>query len=147
MIKALALTTLAVVTAATHMFDEYEAQDESLSNGGYSDKQAQISLLLSQAAYCGKDAYADFPFSAAAKGFVYTKTIYVNRDDTQGFVGYLPSDKSIYVVFRGSSSFTNWLTNLSAETTKYWWSDCDCLVHEGFDAAERRSFDEVYEEV
>jgi hypothetical protein len=46
--------------------------------------------------------------------FVPTKVIYNGvLDDTEGFVGYLPSDNSIYVVYRGSESLSNWLTNLS----------------------------------
>jgi len=55
-----------------------------------------------------------------------------------GFVGYLPSDKSIYVVFRGSSSIRNWITNLDAYKTPYTsYPACNCEVHKGFYNAEQ----------
>ena len=55
-----------------------------------------------------------------------------------GFVGYLPSDKSIYVVFRGSSSIRNWITNLDAYKTSYTsYPACKCEVHKGFYGAEQ----------
>jgi predicted lipase len=55
-----------------------------------------------------------------------------------GFVGYLPSDKSIYVVFRGSSSIRNWITNLDAYKTPYTsYPACKCEVHKGFYSAEQ----------
>jgi hypothetical protein len=65
----------------------------------YTDAQAQISLQLSQYAYCGVDAYLTMPFEYAAEGFVATKVLHNSIYDVQGYVGYLPSDKSIYVAF------------------------------------------------
>lgn len=51
-----------------------------------------------------------------------------------GYVGYLPSDKSINVVFRGSSSIQNWITDLSTTKTAYNGYCCgkSCQVHKGF---------------
>ena len=43
-------------------------------------------------------------FEGSALGFVATKVLYDAVTDTEGYVGYLASDNSIYVVFRGSSS-------------------------------------------
>ena len=51
-------------------------------------------------------------------GFIVTNII-DNLRDTEGYIGYLPSDKSIYVVFRGSISIRNWLTDLNALKTPY----------------------------
>jgi hypothetical protein len=49
-------------------------------SGGYSfsytDAQAQISLELSQKAYCGKDAYMTQAYTGVVNGFKPTKTIY-----------------------------------------------------------------------
>lgn len=74
--------------------------------------------------------------------------IYHAVDDTQGFVGYLPSDNSIYVVFRGSSSILNWVTNLSTAKTSYTaFPDCNCKVHLGFFSAEQAVIADVLTEV
>ena len=51
-----------------------------------------------------------------------------------GFVGYLPSDKRIYVSFRGSSNIENWIADLEVTFTDYG-ADCcgqSCKVHKGF---------------
>jgi hypothetical protein len=82
--------------------------------------------------------------------FVPTKVIYNGvLDDTEGFVGYLPSDHSIYVVFRGSESLSNWLTNLS--TVKNSWKsypECSkCQVHSGFYGSEQDVWPGVLAEV
>ena len=57
-----------------------------------------------------------------------------DKKDTQGFIGYLPSDKSIYVVFRGSSSIQNWITDLSVTKVAYKEYCCgySCEIHKGF---------------
>lgn len=54
--------------------------------------------------------------------------------DTEGFVGYLPSDSSIYVVFRGSSNIENWMTNMDISKTEYDGYNCGTggEVHRGF---------------
>ncbi|RYG70456.1 lipase family protein [archaeon] len=54
----------------------------------------------------------------------------------QGFVGYLPTKESIFVVFRGSTSIGDWLNNLDALLTDY--PLCrDCRVHKGFYLAQQ----------
>lgn len=80
----------------------------------YTDAQAEISLTLSQKAYCGKSAYMTQDYSGVVAGFVPTKVVYSLLWDVEGFVGYLPSDNSIYVAYRGSESINNWISNLDA---------------------------------
>lgn len=100
--------------------------------------QAETSLWLSAAAYCGKDAYPTHKFGGPTAGFVYTATLVDKKSDIEGFVGYLPSDKSIYVAFRGSSDVRNWVTNLDAWKTDYTsYPECNCEVHKGFYKAEQ----------
>jgi len=71
----------------------------------WSDHQGQISVALAADAYCNRDTYMTHNFGGAAVGFVPTHVIYSGPEqDTNGFIGYLPSDESIYVVFRGSAS-------------------------------------------
>lgn len=72
-------------------------------------------------------------YSNETAGFVTTKVIYNKSKDVEGFVGYLPSDNSIYVAFRGSESLDNWLTDFNVDKDKYtMWPECDCKVHSGF---------------
>jgi predicted lipase len=74
--------------------------------------------------------------------------IYNWSDDTEGFIGYLPSDNSIYVAFRGSEDLRNWFTNLSIDKEKYTsFPDCDCQVHSGFYSAEQKVLPDVLAEV
>jgi hypothetical protein len=119
------------------------------SNDYYSDAQARISLQLSQDAYCGKAAYLSQHYSGVVSGFVATKVISNVVNDVEGFVGYLPSDKSIFVVFRGSESVRNWITNLSADKTNYTtFPACTgCQVHSGFYSATKSVYPDVLKEV
>jgi len=100
----------------------------------YNDQQGQISVALSADAYCGKDAIMSHNFGGAAMGFVPTYIIYSGpAQDTQGYIGYLPSDESIYVVFRGSASLQNWISDFTTTKTSYTtWPECNCQVHQGF---------------
>jgi hypothetical protein len=60
-------------------------------------------------------------------------TLYNKSEDVEGFIGYLPSNNSIYVVFKGSTSIKNWFTNLDGVKASYkTWTDCKCSVHAGF---------------
>jgi hypothetical protein len=99
--------------------------------GAYTNAQAQIALMLSNVAYCGKDAYMSHTYSGVLSGFKPTYVIYSGIvDDTEGLVGILPSDASIYISFRGSSNIQNWITNLSTSKTAYTtFPDCNCQVH------------------
>ena len=100
--------------------------------------QAQISRQLSLASYCGKEEYESFKFSGDIEGFEWFYTIQNGwyHGDVSGFIGYLPSDKSIYIAFEGSETIGNWITDLDAIKSKYsTWPECDCSVHGGFQDA------------
>ena len=72
-------------------------------------------------------------FDGATEGFKVTRVIYDADHDTQGFIGYLPSDSSIYVVYRGTASFSNWLTDLDSTKSDFPNPNCiQCTVHTGF---------------
>jgi len=120
----------------------------AIAAASYTDAQAEISFTLSNDAYCGKDQYMTHVYEGPAKGFKPTYIIYHAIDDTQGYIGYLASDNSIYVVFRGSSSIPNWITNLSTTKTTYTsFADCNCKVHAGFFSAEQAVITGVLNEV
>jgi hypothetical protein len=111
----------------------------NLTTAGYDGAQAMRSLYLSSAAYCDPNTYLSRTFVGPTAGFVATNHIADVSTDTQGYVGYLPSDKSIYVVFRGSTDTRNWITNLNALKMGYTtYPECNCQVHKGFYQAEQK---------
>ena len=74
--------------------------------------------------------------------------IYNPEDDTEGYIGYMPSNDSIYVVFRGSVSITNWITDMTTTKSAYTtFPECNCQVHDGFYHAEQRVIAEITGEV
>lgn len=96
-------------------------------------QQANTSLWIATAAYCGKDAYFSHTFKGPTEGFLATYIIYDRLTDTEGYIGVLPSDKSIFVAFRGSESLNNWIVNFDTVKTAYdSFPDCNCKVHKGF---------------
>lgn len=120
----------------------------NVTTSTYSSSQAQISVWLSAAATCGGDKLKTRTFKGPTTGFVVTSIIYDKGTDTQGYIGYLPSDKSIYVVFRGSESTKNWISNLDAIKVDYAsFPECKCQVHKGFYHAEQIVFPAVLAEV
>ena len=136
---------------------QVSAQSFNETLTSYDNIQAQKSVWLSASAYCSPDTYTTRSFKGPISGslefiqddnfiidlkclfyfkilgFTASYKISTVLADTAGYVGVLPSDKSIYVVFRGSSSIRNWVTNLDAFKTKYTtYSECNCEVHKGF---------------
>lgn len=99
----------------------------------YDHEQSLTCVYLSGAAYCGKDKYKTMNLAGPASGFVYQDTLYDVTTDLQGFIGYLSSQKTIYVSLRGSSSVLNWLDDAEIKLVDYTsWPTCDCKVHNGF---------------
>lgn len=115
----------------------------------YSDSDMQISLHLSQIAYCGKDKFLNLDYTGVLQGFVATKVIYGGLiDDTEGFIGYMPQTKSIYVVFRGSSSIPDFITDIGIIRTNWdSFPECKCGVHSGFYNSERHVLSDILIEV
>ena len=96
--------------------------------------QKDITAWLSGAAYCGKENYYNMTVGGPAQGFIYYYSLYDIRSDLQGFIGVLPKTKTIYIVYRGSSSPLNWIYDIELMQVKYdSYPDCeDCMVHKGF---------------
>jgi putative lipase involved disintegration of autophagic bodies len=69
--------------------------------------------------------------------------------DVEGYVGYLPSDSSIFVVFRGTDSLQNLVMDADATSSDYDVApECgDCKVHSGFYTALNAVWDSLYKEV
>jgi hypothetical protein len=99
----------------------------------YDLTQLNTCVWLSGAAYCGKDGYQTMTLSGPAQGFIYKETLYDIKTDLQGYIGVLPSTKTIYVVLRGSSSVMNWLDDFEVMQVSYTtFPECNCKVHYGF---------------
>jgi hypothetical protein len=99
----------------------------------YDSSQLNTCVWLSGAAYCGKDNYKTMILGGPASGFTYKETLYDVKTDLQGYIGILPTTKSIYVVIRGSSSVMNWLDDFEIKLVPYdSFPECNCTVHYGF---------------
>ena len=109
------------------------------SSGSYSINNfdwrlANVSVELSAIAYCQeyKSSYFNHP---SLKGF----SIASSMIGSKGFVGVLPSERSIYVVYSGSTSFLDWVVDADSKLVEY--SPCKgCKVHEGFRITEELGF-------
>jgi hypothetical protein len=99
----------------------------------YDVTQLNTCVWLSGAAYCGKDKYKTMILNGPASGFTYKETLYDIKTDLQGYIGILPTTKSIYIVLRGSSSTMNWLDDFEVKLVTYdTFPECQCKVHYGF---------------
>jgi len=99
----------------------------------YDSIQLNTGVWLSGAAYCGKDKYNTMILGGPATGFIYKETLYDVKTDLQGYIGILPTTKSIYVVLRGTSSIMNWLDDFEVKLVPYnSFPVCNCKVHYGF---------------
>ena len=113
----------------------------------FNSSQAMISLYLSSATFCNVSTYGSRVYTGPTEGFVWTSTIN-SLYGTVGFVGYLPSDQSIYIAFRGSSSARNWLSDLDVLKVSYdSFPQCECQVSKGFYSAEQSVLPHVLREV
>lgn len=89
-------------------------------------------VWLSGAAYCDRVDYPSMVLGGPAKGFVYKDTLHDPATDVQGYIGILPSQSTIYIVLRGSSSLLNWLDDIEVKLVPYPLCNNPCKVHYGF---------------
>jgi len=114
----------------------------------YNNNTAYAGVWLSGAAYCDMNTYPTFSISGPATGFQYYETLYDKKTDLQGYSGILSNTKQIFVVFRGSSSFQNWVDDAEALLTPYeTFPDCNCKVHTGFYKSTQNIYPNVYSTV
>ncbi len=105
-----------------------------------------LTLVHSENTYCSPSTYLTRTYTGLLKGFVPTYIIEDLAHDTHGYIGYHAGQKAIYVAFRGSESFENWLSDLDAVLTTY--PKCSgCEVHKGFYTAEQAVIKQVSTEV
>ena len=105
----------------------------SLASDSFNWKLGNIAAVLSSHAYCDTGDLMDQKFTGYATGFIPTYRI--EGVDNQGFVGYLSSYKTIFVVYSGTKSAADWVFNVEEALVDY--PKCsECQVHSGFFAAE-----------
>lgn len=94
-------------------------------------KIANTSVWLADASYCPSSLYLTKNYIGASEGFQALNIFSDEATDSHGFLGVMSSQNTIYIVFRGSTSTTNWVSDFDTELTPY--SACqDCEVHLGF---------------
>ena len=112
------------------------SSDDPITNTSttvYNSAHLYNGVLLSAAAYCGKDRYMNMSANISITGFVVSDVIYDPKTDLQGYIGFMPSAESIYVAFRGSSSILNWIDDFEVRLVPYTSApECNCTVHRGF---------------
>ena len=116
----------------------------------YDAEEAHRSVLLSAQAFCDKGTFLTKEWYNSTAGFQATYVTDDKEYDATGYVGYLPSEESIYVVYRGSEGWQNWMANLEFTMRPYtsFHDQCeDCKVHKGFYNALLADFDAVEEAV
>ncbi len=95
--------------------------------------QSQVGVWLSGASYCDQKQYSTMRLAGPATGFLFGDTLYDSKTDVLGYTGVLPSEKTVYVIFRGSSSLLNWIDDAEVIKTDYsTYPQCACQVHSGF---------------
>lgn len=97
------------------------------------------SVWICAATYCDTNSYLSRTYKGASKGFVPMYSINEKSYDTQGVVGVMPSQSTIYVAYRGSTSIQDWLDNLDDLKTSYPYCD-NCEVHKGFYKTEQAQY-------
>jgi hypothetical protein len=97
----------------------------------YDQSKAEIGTWLCGAAYCNKENYTKMNIDGPATGFKIEDILYDSKTDLQGYTGIMPSKQTIYLVFRGSASITNWEDDVEILLVPY--KKCKgCYVHYGF---------------
>lgn len=103
---------------------------------------SNTSLWLSSSVYCDPNTYISRIYNGYSRGFVPTHHISVPDDTTEGVVGYMTTQRLIYVAFRGSETLENWKDDLNVLFEEY--DACTaCQVHAGFYSAQQAAFPQV----
>ena len=128
MLKSIFAAALVAVASAANEPNEF--------SGTFSYEQATIAHQLCKASYCGYENYMTHQWNdPETAGFVVSNVIYNQQFDIEGYVGYLPSDEAIWIVFRGSYSKVNFYSDYDVFWVAYddFGFQCvGCLVARGF---------------
>ncbi len=138
------MTFILFFPLVVHLFSTSAAIDSAK----FSKSQGDISAYLCAATYCETSNYTTHIYTGPTEGFIATKLVQDRWTTATGYVGYLPSDRSIYVVFRGSSTARNWISDFEVSKIDYpIYPECNCQVAKGFFNAEQSIVEDVVREV
>lgn len=115
------------------------------ANTDYDYGLGNITLWHSENAYCDVNTIMTRTNKGVLSGFVPTYQ-FTGHYDQVGYVGYTPSQASIYIVFRGSSDLENWVANVDIIKVDYPYCD-KCEVHKGFYKAAMEVFPDLFNAV
>lgn len=121
------------VTVDGKHYRGHQLKERILEENSYDWHYANSTVALSALAYCGNETImsGNYNNSIFITDFAPTSLVYNKYYDVNGFIGTSKADQSIYVIFRGSMTITNWLDDFETLMTNY--PLChQCLVHAGF---------------
>lgn len=104
--------------------------------GAYVDTDLMdTTYQLSRAAYCfvELETFDWAGLSTSLTGFQLAKKLKDANSELEGFIGYLPSDNTIYVSYRGATDNSTKLWILDTRLIDFdYWPECKgCKVHAG----------------
>jgi hypothetical protein len=103
---------------------------------------ANVSVELSTIAYCDDPQAALSAYPESLRGFTISSLMI----GTKGFIGSMPSERAIYVVYAGTGTLLDWVVDADANLMDY--GGCDkCKVHQGFRIVEQMGFPKVLSSV
>jgi hypothetical protein len=114
-------TTAVTVTGSVHISSEYDWRTAinavSLSALSYCKNTTILKGNFTTNQLTTTAETDKFPLSIY--DFVVTDLVHNTEHDVNGFVGYSVKEKTVFVVFRGSVSPSNWLNNFDTVMTRY----------------------------
>ena len=114
----------------------------------YDPDEGQRCVYLSASTACDPKTYTTRTYVGPIAGFNATISFTDKVHDAAGLVGYLPSRKAIYVVYRGTTGAKNWMDDLEISKVSYsTWPECNCQVHKGWFNSMKTNIDMVANEV
>jgi len=103
------------------------ASSGNTTDAGFDWILANTTIELVDVAYCKPSSFKKYHLTGLLEGFKVTTGIL----SFNAFVGMLPLQKSIYVVFGGSSTVLDWMFDFDVKLTPY--GGCSgCKVHQGY---------------
>ena len=114
-------------------FIEHTADIKFQAFGKSLEEAFKNSAIAMSKAIFNEDVQGNRTRNVEATGKDNERLLYDFKTDLQGFIGYLPLYKTIYVSLRGSSSKLNWMDDFEVKLVPYiTYPDCNCKVHNGF---------------
>eukprot|EP01039_Chlorochromonas_danica_P005439 gene5439-5987_t len=106
---------------------------------GFDWTLGNTSVRLSAVTYCPVESYLNRSYQGYLHDFQPVYPIFSKAFDVQGLIGFIPSQKMIYIAFRGTTSLIDWLNDFDTILVPY--PPCQgCEVHQGFYLAEQDVF-------